>query len=191
MLLMTIRLGGAVSFVTSSTMMGALVDASAFGPIKSIRAPNPTKHKKAAPVGALSFFCQVPDNRHCEERQRRSNPAFFNLDCFAYARNDALGASADRCPSGKIRMRVMRELPVAPIRRNPTILPVPPNQWHLEPSCTQQEGRTRRHEREAGCDGREGVVRRMTSARTAKSCGPGAPWLASSWRRCFASRRRR
>ena len=27
--------------------------------------------------------------------------------------------------------------------------------------------------------------------RTAKSCGPDAPMLASSWRRCFASRRRR
>jgi len=27
--------------------------------------------------------------------------------------------------------------------------------------------------------------------RTAKSCGPDAPTLASSWRWCFASRRRR
>ena len=37
------------------------------------------------------------------------------------------------------------------------------------------EGRTRRHERGAECGGREDVVRRAASARTAKSCVPGAP----------------
>jgi hypothetical protein len=36
-----------------------------------------------------------------------------------------------------------------------------------------------------GCGGREGVARRTTPTRTAKSCGPGAPWLAPSWRRCM------
>src|SRR5215471_19363686 len=38
-------------------------------------------------------------------------------------------------------MHAMRELPVAPIRRSPTILPVAPNQWHLAPSRAAQEGR--------------------------------------------------
>ena len=32
----------------------------------------------------------------------------------------------------------------------------------------------------AGCGGRENVARRVTSKRTAKSCGPGAPWLVPS-----------
>jgi len=31
----------------------------------------------------------------------------------------------------------------------------------------------------------------VDGSRTAKPCGPDAPTLASSWRRCFASRRRR
>ena len=34
--------------------------------------------------------------------------------------------------------------------------------------------------REAGCGGREGAVRRAALMRTAKSCGPDAPTLASS-----------
>ena len=44
------------------------------------------------------------------------------------------------------------------------------------------EGRTRRHERGAGCGGRGGVAGRATLTRTAKSCGPGAPTLALSFR---------
>jgi len=40
-----------------------------------------------------------------------------------------------------MRMRAMRELPVAPIRRKPKLLPVTPNQWHLAPSRAPQEGR--------------------------------------------------
>jgi len=46
---------------------------------------------------------------------------------------------------------------------------------------TQYEGRTRRHEREAGCGGR-GWCRETSGnlSRTAKPCGPGAPRLASS-----------
>jgi hypothetical protein len=42
-----------------------------------------------------------------------------------------------------------------------------------------------RHERGAGCDGRGGAARRAAPMRTAKSCGPDAPTLASSRRRCF------
>ena len=41
----------------------------------------------------------------------------------------------------------------------------------------------------AGCDGRGTSTDERCCTRTAKSCGPGAPWLASSWRRCLASRR--
>ena len=44
----------------------------------------------------------------------------------------------------------------------------------------RHEGRTRRHEREAGCDGRERIVRRAMRVRTAKSCGPGTPGLVLS-----------
>src|SRR5215469_17056352 len=39
----------------------------------------------------------------------------------------------------------------------------------------RHEGRTRRHERGVECGGREGAEGRAASARTAKSCGPGAP----------------
>jgi hypothetical protein len=53
----------------------------------------------------------------------------------------------------------------------------------------RQEGRTRRHDREAGCDGRERIVRRAMRERTAKSCGPDAPGLVLSLARRFARRR--
>jgi hypothetical protein len=35
------------------------------------------------------------------------------------------------CPTGKLRMRVMRKLPVVPICRNPTALPLHPNQRQI------------------------------------------------------------
>src|ERR1700730_9408785 len=41
----------------------------------------------------------------------------------------------------------------------------------------------------AGCDGRVGVARRAIPMRTAKSCGPDAPTLASSWWKQFRRRR--
>ena len=40
----------------------------------------------------------------------------------------------------------------------------------------------------AGCGGRFGAFDEWRVRRTAKSCGPDAPTLASSWRRCFALR---
>jgi len=40
-----------------------------------------------------------------------------------------------------MRMRAMRELPVALFCRNPTPLPATPNQWHFAPSRAPQEGR--------------------------------------------------
>jgi len=47
---------------------------------------------------------------------------------------------------------------------------------------TQYEGRTRRHEREAGCGGRGSVARRAALfSRTAKPCGPGAPMQVPSF----------
>jgi hypothetical protein len=43
-----------------------------------------------------------------------------------------------------------------------------------------QEGAFRdRHRREAGCGGRDGDARRAARKRTAKSCSPDAPTLAS------------
>jgi hypothetical protein len=41
----------------------------------------------------------------------------------------------------------------------------------------------------AGCDGRDGLVRRTRPTRTAKPCGPGAPTLASSFAEFSAKRR--
>ena len=43
-----------------------------------------------------------------------------------------------------------------------------------------EEGRTRRHDREAGCDGRACAIRRRAQACTAKACGPGTPGLVLS-----------
>ena len=43
----------------------------------------------------------------------------------------------------------------------------------------------------AECDGRGTSTDERCCARTAKSCGPDTPRQVSSWRRCFASRRRR
>src|SRR5262249_53686808 len=55
---------------------------------------------------------------------------------------------------------------------------------------TQHEGRTRRHEREAGCGGR-GWCRTTSGilSRTAKPCGPGAPMqVPSAWKNFHARR---
>ena len=51
----------------------------------------PMTTAKTAKSGTLSFRCiPLSGSRHCEERQRRSNPASAQaaLDCFADARND-------------------------------------------------------------------------------------------------------
>jgi len=73
-----------------------------------------------------------------------------------------------RCPTGKLRMRVMRKLPVVPVCRSKLIfvfsetnLTAPPNQRQDPAVPPRQEGRTRRHDREAGCGGRAGL--RLTS----------------------------
>jgi hypothetical protein len=58
-----------------------------------------------------------------------------------------------------------------------------PKLWYRLHVPPRHKGRTRRHEREAGCNGR-GWRRKTsdTNARTAKACGPGAPTLESSLR---------
>ena len=45
----------------------------------------------------------------------------------------------------------------------------------IRPSRLDEEGRTRRHDRGAGCDGRGRAFRRTAQARAAKPCGPDAP----------------
>ena len=57
--------------------------------------------------------------------------------------------------------------------------------YKLAPSRPGKRGVAQRHERGLGCGGRGDVARRATSMRTAKSCGPDAPTLASSWRKSF------
>ena len=65
-----------------------------------------------------------------------------------------------------------------------------PNQRHYSAVPPRQEGRTRRHDREAGCDGRGGDAGRASSARTAKACGPDLPTLRPSSRAYEACGRR-
>jgi hypothetical protein len=78
----------------------------------------------------------------------------------------------------------MRKLPVVPICRNPTALPLPPNQRQISrrPVLTKRGASRSSRTLGAGCGGRDGDARRAAPARTAKSCGPDAPTLASSFR---------
>ena len=67
-----------------------------------------------------------------------------------------------------------------------------PTQFRLTPSRLDKRGASRSSRTlGAGCGGRECCERRARPTRTAKSCGPDAATLASSWRWCFASRWRR
>jgi hypothetical protein len=76
----------------------------------------------------------------------------------------------------------MRKLTVVPICRNPSALPLPPNQRQIPRRPVPHEGRfaivtdVRRDAVDAGSASDEGA-----DLRTAKSCGPDAPTLASSW----------
>jgi hypothetical protein len=96
-----------------------------------------------------------------------------------------------QCPTGKSRMRAMRKLPVVPICRNPTALPLPPNQRQISPRPALTRGAYRdRHERWVR-DAMDALAsqdeRRYCGLE--KSCGPGAPTLASSLRKVFRRRR--
>jgi hypothetical protein len=65
-----------------------------------------------------------------------------------------------------------------------------PNQIHIARVPPQHKGRfaiVTNVERDAVAA--DSAVDERRVMRTAKSCGPDAPTLASSWRRCFASRR--
>jgi hypothetical protein len=88
------------------------------------------------------------------------------------------------------RMRAMRKLPVVPICRNPTALPLPPNQPQIRIIPSREEGRIAIvTKRGAGCGGCGSAGRRTALMRTAKPCGPDAPTLASSLAE-FSARRR-
>jgi hypothetical protein len=64
------------------------------------------------------------------------------------------------CPTGKLRMRVMRKLPVVPICRNPTALPLHSNQRQISrcPVLTKRGASRSSRTLGAGCGGCEGVV---------------------------------
>ena len=72
------------------------------------------------------------------------------------------------CPSGS-RAGILS----SPLRKNIS-LPFFGKSCFLSAFRLDEVGRTRRHDREAGCDGREGIVRRAMRERTAKACRPGA-----------------
>jgi hypothetical protein len=65
-------------------------------------------------------------------------------------------------------MRVMRNLPVVLLCRNPTALPLPPNQRQISPHPVPFERGVSRSSRTlgAGCDGRFGAARRAALTRT-------------------------
>jgi len=80
-------------------------------------------------------------------------------------------------------MGVMRKLPVVPICRNPSVLPLPPNQPQISRCPVLTKGRFA-IVTNVGSGMRWTRQCRKTSdtTRTAKSCGPDAPTLASrSW----------
>jgi hypothetical protein len=61
-----------------------------------------------------------------------------------------------------------------------------PSRVCLRPSRTRKRGASRSSRTlEAGCDERTGCARRAKGVRTAESCGPGAPTLASSLAKTF------
>jgi hypothetical protein len=102
-----------------------------------------------------------------------------------------LATSPGACPTGKLRMRAMRKLPVVPLCRSRAVLLETPNQRHLPRVPLSQEGRFA-----VVTDVESGMrwtlwlcVDERSLKRTAKSCGPGVPTLALSWRWCLASRR--
>jgi hypothetical protein len=84
----------------------------------------------------------------------------------------------------------MRKLPVVLICRRQHALRRTPDTPHIDAVPRPQEGRCASSRTlGAGCDGRGSDARRAALLRTAKSCGPDAPTLASSWRKQFRRRR--
>ena len=107
------------------------------------------------------------------------------------ARGRTFPDHAPICPTGKSRMRVMRNLPVVPLCRRRAALPKTPNQWLPSALSRPLERGVSRSSRTlgAGCGGRFGDARRAALTRTAKPCGPDAPTLASSLRMKIRRRR--
>src|SRR5947207_12746134 len=94
-----------------------------------------------------------------------------------------LGIGA-QCPTGKLRMSAMRNLPVVLICRMATALPNTPNQLHVSACPVPTRGAYRdRHGRwvRDAMDASD-AVDESAALRTAKLCGPDAPMLASSLR---------
>jgi hypothetical protein len=82
------------------------------------------------------------------------------------------------------------DLPVVPICRNPTSLISTPNQKHITNYPASQRGGSRSSRTRGGMRWtRAALLTRALTLRTAKSCGPDAPTLASSWRRQLRWRR--
>jgi hypothetical protein len=87
------------------------------------------------------------------------------------------------------RMLAMRKLPVVPICRNPSALPLPPNRRQIPRRPASQRGGSRSSRTRGGM--RWTLLARKDEAclrRTAKSCGPDAPTLESSWWRQLRQR---
>ena len=70
----------------------------------------------------------------------------------------------------------------SPFRKNISLSPSGKSKLRLAPSRLFERGVRVVTNVGAGCGGRDGVARRAAPARTAKSCGPDAPTLVSSWR---------
>jgi hypothetical protein len=73
----------------------------------------------------------------------------------------------------------MRKLPVVPICRTPTVLRKIRINATSSAIPPRQEGRTRRHEREAGCDGRDCIVRRAMRIADGKVVWSWRPWAGA------------
>jgi len=92
------------------------------------------------------------------------------------ARNDETAFSdATHWPDGQIT-----KIPSSPARKNIPLNPSGKSALLACPVSPDERGVAQRHERAVGCGGRGGAVDEMRFPRTAKSCGPGAPVLASS-----------
>jgi hypothetical protein len=113
-------------------------------------------------VGRI-FRTRVASHRSCLLANPMLAKAAGNTPCIwgcqAEERVKIATAGDTNCPTGKSRMGVMRKLPVVPICRNPSALPLPPNQRQIPCRPVLNKGRFAIvTDVEAGCGGREGAV---------------------------------
>jgi hypothetical protein len=93
------------------------------------------------------------------------------------------------CPTGKSAV-VRENLSILP-RKNIPLCPSGKSSLQTAPSRLDKRGASRSSRTlGAGCGGRVDDARRAALTRTAKSCGPDAPTLASSFRGLFPRKRR-